>query len=149
MNWLFLAVVGLLAQGGHTHSGQAEHPAIVGRVCGKLVHYEQMPVKNATNVYMPKTRTLKGVVLRLYHAPEDSGRPDGLVVAEEAKTGRWGRFRFKITEPGLFLLTADIGSRSYQMLVRVERKTHEECSDDQYQVEDSGAFSMGRTITVD
>ncbi len=149
MNWVFLVMVGLLAQGGQIRPDQGEHPTKVGRVCGKLVHYEQVPVKNTTNVYMPKTRTLPRVALRLYRASEDGSCCDGLVVAEETKTGRWGRFRFKNTEIGPFWLTADIGGRSYRMLVRVEKGIHEECSDDQYQVENSGAFRMGRTITVD
>jgi hypothetical protein len=129
---------------------QSRQPYNVGRICGKLVHTEQVPVKNTNNTFEYKRQTLSRITVRVFRAKENEDCCDFQSMIGEAQTGRWGGFRFKKLDFGLFWLVAHVEGRDYKILLQNDRKreTSDECSDTDYSIEDSGALSVGRTVTV-
>jgi hypothetical protein len=150
MTWALLLVVLL---GGKNQLASPEYPQRpfeVARVCGKLVHVEHVRVKNASNTFVDNRRAIPRTTLRVYLAKQGEECCLQSPIAE-LRTGRWGRFEFRNLEPGLVWLVAHVGERDYKMLIRIDPKKNsgDECMDFDYDIEDSGAFSVSRTITVD
>jgi hypothetical protein len=129
---------------------QARQPYKVGRICGKLVRAEQVPVKNTDNTFEYKRHTLSRVTVRVFRAKENEDCCDLQSIVGQSLTGRWGGFRFKQLDSGLFWLVAHVGARDYKILLQndAKRETSGGCSDTDYSIEDSGALSVGKTVTV-
>jgi hypothetical protein len=128
-----------------------QQPISVERMCGKLFRYRQVPVKGTTNTFDVKTEALTKVDLNLYRVNKSTKCCESLSVVAKTKTGRWGSFAFKNVVDDIYWLVARVDGKDYKMLIRYQSKrdSDEKCSDNWFQIEDSGSFGFGRTITVD
>jgi len=147
-----LALVSLAVVVNAQDAGKTEPPK-VAKLCGKLQHTEDVPVKNAKNTFEEKVRNLPQVTVRLYSAKQGSECCNGMPLAAQAVTGRWGGFRFgsKNLIGGLYWLAVQTNGREYKLLFQYDPKlkSDELCSETFWRLNDAGQFWMGRTITVD
>jgi hypothetical protein len=151
MRVLSIAAMALLANIAQAQS-QPHNAPVLEKLCGKLLHSEQVPVKNTTNTFEDKTKNLSHVMVQLYRA-DDRPCCDGLFLAAEAKTGRWGSFHLKEKglAPGLYWVVARPNSREYRMLVRYEPKSGSEqlCSQSLFELNDAGNFWRAEIVVLD
>lgn len=130
-------------------AGNSEVPVHVERVCGKLVHYEEIPFGDRT--VKAKTKNLPRITGRIYRASEGGKCCEGLPVVGETQTGRFGDFDFKKSTAGLYWVVFRGADREYKFLIRYapQKSSDEKCSAFQYEVRNDGTASIGRIITVD
>jgi hypothetical protein len=102
-------------------AGNSDAPVDVERVCGKLVHYEQIPLAN--NAFKAKTKNLPHIAGRIYRANEGQKCCEGLPVVGETQTGRFGDFEFKNSAAGLYWLVFQVNGRDYKFLIRYAKKS--------------------------
>jgi len=119
----------------------------VDRLCGRLEHIER---RGDGDTRPDKTKSLKGVVLKLYQRDTVPGC-ESVYPTVQAKTGRGGGFSFANLEPGPYWLVADVKGREFKMDIRFQpgKGVDTLCSDQRFQVYDSGQFQLGKIITVD
>jgi hypothetical protein len=152
MRVLSIAAMAFVASIAQAQS-QSHAAPVVEKLCGKLLHSEQVPVKNTTNTFKDKTKNLSHIMVQLYRA--DDGRPccDRLFLAAETKTGRWGSFHLKEKglAPGLYWVVARPNWREYRMLVRYEPKSgsKELCSQSLFELNDAGNFWRAEIVVLD
>jgi hypothetical protein len=122
----------------------------VHRLCGKLVHSEYLPVGGDSHYSQGKTSPLRKATLELYRRQENSECCRDLSIVAQAKSGHWGDFKFRRAIPGEYWLVAHVGTREYRMPIHYEphRKDPTLCSSLLWEVNDSGEFTVGETITV-
>jgi hypothetical protein len=126
-------------------------PSTVGLICGKLVHREYIPEKRDPNVQTVRVKPLRRVLLRLYPSHENEPCCVGITPLAEATTGRNGNFKFKKQPAGAYWLVAQSSGEEFKMLIRYQpaHSADEYCSQLTFSIEDSGRFTVGRTITVE
>ena len=132
---------------------QGARPPVVERLCGKLLHSEQVPIKNAVNTFEDKTRNLAHVTVKLYRADDDRLCCNGLSLAAETKTGRWGSFRLreKGLVGGVYWIVVRPTSREYRLLIRYEPKKNSDelCSQSLFELNDAGNFWKAEIVVLD
>jgi hypothetical protein len=143
----------LSAISAHSQSSLRSDPPTVAKVCGKLQHFEEIPVKNAKNTFEDKTKNLPGIAVSLFPAKDSSECCVGISPIAQATTGRWGAFRFsaKNLTSGLYWLVAKTNGQEYKLLVRYEPKSNPDqlCYQTFWELDDAGHFWITETITVD
>jgi hypothetical protein len=119
----------------------------VDRLCGRLEHVER---RDEGDTRPDKTKSLKSVVLKLYQR-DSVPCCESVYPAAEVKTGRGGAFSFSSVKPGPYWLVADINGREFKMPLRFQpdKSSDTLCSDQRFEVYDSGEIQIGRIITVD
>jgi hypothetical protein len=130
--------------------GQSQSPEYlkrlntIDRLCGHLEHVERRDPRP------DKTESLKGMVLKLYQR-DSVPCCESVYPAAEVKTGRGGRFSFANMKPGPYWLVAEVKGREFKMDIRFQpgKGVDTPCSDQWFQVYDSGEFQFGEIITVD
>ena len=130
--------------------GQSQSPEelkrwnTIDRLCGHLEHVERRDPRP------DKTKSLKGVVLKLYQR-DTVPCCESVYPMAEAKTGQGGGFSFANIKPGPYWLVADVKGREFKMDIRFQpgKGVDTLCSDQRFQVYDSGEFQLGKIITVD
>jgi hypothetical protein len=151
MNVLLMLTMALLWSGAPIQAQAEQRPILVERMCGKLIRYRQVPIKGTTNTFDVKTKALPRVDLNLYRGNGNAKCCESLSVVAKTKTGRRGSFEFKNVVDDIYWLVASVDGRDYKMLIRYQPKKNsdEKCSENWFQIEDSGSFGFGKTITVD
>jgi hypothetical protein len=148
---LSIAAMAFLASIARAQS-QPHNAPVLEKLCGKLLHSEQVPLKNTTNTFEDRTKNLSHVMVQLYRA-DDRPCCNGLFLAAETKTGRWGSFQLKEKglAPGLYWVVARPNSREYRMLVRYEPKSasKEVCTQSLFELNDAGNFWKAEIVEVD
>jgi hypothetical protein len=131
------------------NAARSPKPFEVAHVCGRLFRLKQVPVKNTGNSFRDKRQAIPHATLMVYVAQQRSECCSGSPV-EKTQSGRRGQFRFKHLKASLLWLVARVDDRDYKMLIRIDSKknTDDECSDLEYDIDDSGSFTGARTITV-
>jgi hypothetical protein len=128
-------------------------PPTVERLCGKLEHVQNLPVKGTSNTFRTKERPLSRVVVSLYPAVENGQCCEKTPAIATVETGRCGSFEFKSKQlpDGLYWLQVEPNGRKYQMLIRYapNRPSDESCSRTVWEVNDSGDFWKAQIISVD
>jgi len=117
------------------------------RLCGDLLHVKRhIGRKDVTE----ETKALKNIVLRVYER-NDAPCCNGASALGEAKTTSGGKFTFTSLKPGDYWLVALITDREYRLPLRLQptKGVTTVCSDQRFEVYDSGDFKIGRVITVD
>ena len=119
----------------------------VDRLCQ---HLEPIERRGDGDTRPDKTKSLKGVVLKLYQG-DTVPCCESVYPTAEAKTGRGGGFSFANLKPRPYWLVADVKGREFKMDLRFQpgKGVDTLCSDQRFQVYDSGQFQLGRIITVD
>jgi hypothetical protein len=119
----------------------------VDRLCGRVEHIER---RGDGDTRPDKTKSLKGVVLKLYQR-DSVPCCESVYPAATVKTGRGGGFSFANIKPGPYWLVADVRGREYKMDIRLQPGKGADmlCSDQRFEVYDSGEFQLGKIITVD
>jgi len=120
----------------------------IDRLCGGLLHVDHRGRPN--NVIEDHTKPLRGTVLRLYNR-EGACCTEAKVLAS-VTTGRGGKFEFKDLKVGTYWLVTVVGGREYRMPLRLQlpdKSQSSQCSDQLFEVDDSGGFQMKKLITVD
>jgi len=133
--------------------GQSQSPEeikrwnTVDRLCGRLEHVER---RDGGETRPDKTKSLKGVALKLYQR-DTVPCCESVYPAAEVKTGRGGGFSFADIKPGPYWLVADVRGREFKMDLRFQpgKGADTLCSDQRFEVYDSGEFQLGKVITVD
>jgi hypothetical protein len=105
---LSIAAMAFLASIARAQS-QPHNAPVLEKLCGKLLHSEQVPLKNTTNTFEDRTKNLSHGMVQLYRADDDRPCCNGLFLAAETKTGRWGSFQLKEKglAPGLYWVVVD------------------------------------------
>ena len=128
-------------------------PTNVEKLCGKLVHSEDVPIKNSQNVFNTRSRNLPHIEVRLYRAEDILRCCDGLLLAAKTTTGRWGAFHFKekgLTR-GLYWIVVHPEGREYKLLLQYDAKKRREqlCSQTFWELNDAGDFWEAETVTLE
>jgi len=133
-------------------AGQSVTPKVeqwntINSVCGTLLHAKRHV--RPDNIVDEHKRPLKNVVLKLYER-NDVACCAGKVLAD-VTTGRGGKFSFKDIMPGSYWLVTLVSGREYRMPLRLQSGSapSTQCSDQTFEVDDSGEFQILKTITVD
>ena len=130
-----------------------KEPPVTERLCGKLVHTEEIPARNAPNTFETRNKNLARVTLRLYRPEGDQLCCDGLALVSETKSGHRREFHLdrKGIPPALYWIVARLPPQEYRMLVRYSPKkdSSELCNDRLFTTDDAGNFGISKTITVD
>jgi hypothetical protein len=145
---LFISVGSAMAP-----SSQKNAPSVVDRLCGKLIHSEDVRVKNTQNTFETQSRILPRVSVLLYRADDGHACCDELLLAAKTTTGRWGSFHFstKKTSAGLYWIVVEPEGHENKLLVRYDPKGNsgQLCYQTFWVVNDAGNFWKSETVTVD
>jgi Prealbumin-like fold domain len=133
-------------------TGQSVTPKIeqwntIKTLCGTLLRAERHV--RPDNGVDEHTRPLKNVALRLYER-DDVACCEGKVLADVI-TGRGGKFSFRDVKPGSYWLVTLVNGREYRMPLRLQSGSDPStpCSEQTFEVDDSGEFQILKTIRVD
>jgi hypothetical protein len=150
MNFVLILTTVLLWSGAPVSAQSEQRPVLIERMCGKLIRYSQVPIKGTTNNFDAKTKALSRVDLSLYRSDGNTKCCESLSLVARTKTGRWGSFKFKNVVGDIYWLVARVDGQDHELLIRYQSKKNsdEGCSDNWFQIEDSGSFRFGKTITV-
>jgi hypothetical protein len=142
-----LALIANLANGQAQSSKKEEEWEKLDRMCGQLVYFEHH--EKHGKAMEETSKPLKNAVLTLY-ARESDSCCENVSKAGETKTGRDGRFILD-AKPAAYWLVTVVGGREYKLPLRVQPNGSKSaiCSDQVFEVYDSGDFRIGRIITVD
>ncbi|MGB8541001.1 MAG: hypothetical protein WCD49_05110 [Candidatus Acidiferrales bacterium] len=125
----------------------------VGRLCGSLVHVDDIrSKKDPTQIVDEKTKPLTRVGLQLYLRQEDSACCEGLSPIAEVATRRRGHFSFEKVDAGQYWLVARWKGHEYKLAIRYQpskQPNGDECSHFEYRINDSGQFYGGHDVVVD
>jgi hypothetical protein len=153
MKLIPILVVVLFAASTLAQAPNSAPPPSLERLCGKLEHVQNVPVKDAPNTIVSKARDLPRVAVRLYPAGENGQSCEGASAIATTATGHWGSFGFKSKQlpGGLYWLQVEPNERKYRMLIRYapKRYSDQSCSETLWEVNDSGDFWRAQIITVD
>jgi len=153
MRLVFLMVLVYSAVMVNAQDAGKKDPPKFARLCGKLQHSEQVPVKNAKNTFEDRVRDLPHVTVRLYSAQQDRECCDGMPLTAQTVTGHWGAFRFdtKNLMSGFYWLVIQTNGREYKMHVQYDPrlKSGDLCSETFWELNDAGRFWISESITVD
>jgi hypothetical protein len=129
-------------------SQKVEQWNTIGRLCGNLQHIDRRERRDGG--FDEHVRALKHVVLRLYERAQ-LACCEGTLALTEVTTGRGGKFSFGDVKPGAYWLATLVGGREYKLPLRLEPRKDDTtlCSDQRFEVYDSGDFQIGKIITVD
>jgi len=136
---------------GGLASGQSVTPKVekwntIDRLCGSLLHVDHRD--RANSVMEDHTKPLKDAVLRLYD--RDSACCANANVLASATTGRGGKFEFKDLKVGPYWLVTVVGGQEYKMRIQLpDKSSNSQCSEQLFELDDSGDFQMKKVITVD
>jgi hypothetical protein len=120
----------------------------IDRLCGSLLHVDHRD--RANSVIEDHTKPLKDAVLRLYD--RDSACCANANVLASATTGRGGKFEFKDLKVGPYWLVTVVRGQEYKMPLRIQlpdKSSNSQCSEQLFELDDSGDFQMKKIITVD
>jgi hypothetical protein len=137
----------------HAQNSRKNDPPAVVKVCGKLQHFAEVPVKNTKNTVEDKIRNLPRVTMLLYSAKDGHECCVGMSPVAQTTTGHWGAFHFgpnKLTS-GLYWLVAQTNGREYKLLVRYDPKMKSDqlCHETFWELDNVGNFWKTETVTVD
>jgi hypothetical protein len=125
----------------------------VDRLCGTLARVNRAYDKHDPHVIVEEKRDpLAGVTLRLYPRRKTSACCDGSAFVEEIVTGRRGQFMFKKdVEAGDYWLAAETSGKEYKLELLYEpmKAATDKCADFEYQVSETGEFSLAVKVVVD
>jgi hypothetical protein len=156
MKWVIMLAVPFLASNGTAQTtaqtAQRDAPTTVERLCRKLEHVQEIPVKTAQNTFVTEARKLPRVAVSLYPAEEGRECCSGASPIASTATGRWGSFRFnekKLTS-GLYWIVVKPSGREYRLLIQYAQKKNSDrlCSDTFWQVTEDGNFWKTETVFV-
>ena len=152
MKWFIILAVPFLASNGTAQTARGNAPTTVERLCGKVEHVREIPVKAAQNTFLTEARKLPRVPVSLYPAEEGRECCFGTSPIASTTTGRWGSFRFdenKLTS-GPYWIVVKPNGREYRLLIQYARKKNSDklCSDTFWQVTDDGRFWKTETVFV-
>jgi hypothetical protein len=142
-----------LSLAGSLASGQSVTPKVekwntIDRLCGSLLHVDHR--ERANSVIEDHSKPLIDAVLRLY--ARDSACCANANVLASATTGRGGKFEFKDLKVGTYWLVTVVGGQEYKMPLRIQlpdKSSNSQCSEQLFELDDSGDFQMKKLITVD
>jgi hypothetical protein len=119
----------------------------INGVCGTLLNAKRHVRRDS--VVDEHVTPLKNVVLKLYER-DDVACCEGKVLTD-VTTGRGGKFSFQDVKPGSYWLVTLVNGREYRMPLRLQSGSAPStpCSDQTFEVDDSGEFRILKTITVD
>ena len=125
----------------------------VDRLCGTLARVDRVYDKHDPHVIVEEKRdALVGVTLRLYPRRKASACCDGSSFVEEIVTGRRGQFAFKKdVGAGDYWLVAETSGKEYklELLYEPTKAATDKCSDFEYQVNETGEFSLAVKVVLD
>jgi hypothetical protein len=134
-------------------TNQNDPPQALEKLCGKLVHSEDVRVKNTQNTFETRTRNLPRVSVNLYRANDGQGCCDKSLLVAKATTTHWGAFHFdtKKTAGGLYWIVVKPEGRENKLLVRYSPKgsSKQLCYQTFWTVNDAGKFWISETVTLD
>ncbi len=140
-SWILAALIAM----GNSHSGPGARSITVKRLCGKVESVDYSKPN-----YLRKN--LRGVRITLYRRDAETPCCGTLAPLAVATTSRWGNFKFKRMTAGSYWIAAQIDRRDYHTPVQLEPPkdgTVAICSDNTYDLDDSGNFGLAQYITVD
>jgi hypothetical protein len=142
-----VAFIASSAWGQVEPSQKVEQWNTIGSLCGNLLHIERHERRDG--VFDEHARALKNVVLKLYERDHVACCESSPALAEIA-TDKGGKFSFRDVKPGAYWLATVVGGREYKLPLRLEPKNiTTQCSDQRFEIYDSGDFQIGKIITVD
>ncbi len=132
MKLIPLSVAILIVSSAFAQAPSSAQPPILERLCGKLEHAQDLPVKGEPNTIVTKYQNLRHAPVSLYPAVENGQWSDGATPIVTATTGQWGSFQLKTKQlPG--------GKRFPDQL----------CTQTVWEVNDAGGFRKVALISVD
>jgi hypothetical protein len=153
MTLIPLSVVILFAASALAQAPNGAPPPTLERLCGKLEHAQDLPVKNAPNTFKTKERDVRHAAVSLYAAGENGQCCEGATAIATTTTGHWGSFQLKSKQlpGGLYWLQVEPNGRKYRMLIRYAPKRFSDqlCTQTLWELNDSGDFWKVELITVD
>jgi len=126
-------------------------PASLGRLCGRLMHVDEIPVKKTQKTFEERTKSLPHVRVRLNRASDDHQCCDGLTLAAEVVTKRGGSFEFRNAVPGSYWVVVLADGTEYRLVINYvpsKKENEESCSDFLYEIK-NGELRLARIIQVD
>jgi len=153
MKLIPLSVAILIASSAFAQAPSSAQPPILERLCGKLEHAQDLPVKGEPTTIVTKYQNLRHAPVSLYPAVENGQWSDGATPIVTATTGHWGSFQLKTKQlpGGLYWLQVEPDGRKYRMLVRYAPKRFPDqlCTQTVWEVNDAGGFRKVALISVD
>jgi hypothetical protein len=147
VNLIGVAVLMSSLAAGQNVTPKEEQWNTINRLCGTLL-YAKRHVRT-DSVVDEHTRALKNVALKLYER-DDVACCVGKVFAD-VTTVRGGKFSFRDLKPGPYWLVTLVNGREYRMPLRLQSGSDSStpCTDQTFEVDDSGEFQILEIITVD
>jgi hypothetical protein len=147
---LFALVVAFTGNGG-LGSPEALEWFTFDNLCGKLVHYEQLPKKSKQGDNNTAEKPVRHGVLELYPFHEGGPCCSRTLPAARARTSHSGNFKFKKAPAGDYWLFVHLDGRDFKMAVhyRPVKYPDDPCDLQTFYAEESGSFRMFRSIVVD
>jgi hypothetical protein len=128
-----------------------KNPWSVGRICGRVVYLQRIPIRKQPNTYSDKRTDLKGIPLELCESPKGSPCCEDLKSVSATVSDKHGEFDFNPEKAGHYWLTAKWNGRDYTVAVEFapQRVPSTICSQQGIQMEDGEDASWWVTVTVD
>ena len=131
-------------------AAQQEKKWNVARLCGRVDQLQEIQDRKLANASSERRRGLRDLPMSLYQRRDDRTCCQGLVVLENARTARNGRFEFKTKNPGDFWITTYWNARQYKLAVTNEQlENSATCSAQGIDLDGNGHANWWVTITLD